>query len=304
MLMDAAERCIVSSIGFLDHGSLVVWDTVTGSRTVLPVDDSQHLRLHGGEDDYFAVSHHHDGHFHVTARHFSQPDTVLGTLWFPELLTAELDGDPAVWERLPHLYGGRDSRAGEVDDIVVRVRLGGARCEAQLMDWRSEYDLMYQGMRNPVDARRDELVLIPVQRSARVVIYDWAAQAVVGHIPLPGGYSGNPTLRWRTPTELWADNYWSLAAISGNDWSVRIDRRLEPSRAFIGSWSFSQDLTTVTVARPRSGDVLALNCATLESVARVDLGGEPLEAIALSNGRVFARDWKSGDPLTGRLRDS
>ena len=68
---------------------------------------------------------------------------------------------------------------------------------------------------------------------------------------------------------------------------------------FIGDYSFSAD-GTCFVARPYSGEVVAVNDRLkIQKVAK--LGRQPFEAIELSNGGVIARDWKTGDLLTGRF---
>jgi hypothetical protein len=60
-------------------------------------------------------------------------------------------------------------------------------------------------------------VLVPVQRSSRVVIYEPSRRAKVGEIEL-SGYSGNPALVFRSADELWADDYDMLMRLDAADW--------------------------------------------------------------------------------------
>jgi len=70
---------------------------------------------------------------------------------------------------------------------------------------------------------------------------------------------------------------------------------------FMGSYAFIPDETLCVVARPFSGNVVALDTRSFRITHRSVLGGQPLIAVALSNGEIYSRDWKSGGLLKGRL---
>jgi hypothetical protein len=72
------------------------------------------------------------------------------------------------------------------------------------------------------------------------------------------------------------------------------------SRSFIGEFAFAVDGTCV-VARPFSGDVVAIDNPTLRIMRKATLGQQPLEVAALEDGRVIARDWQTGTLLQGHL---
>jgi len=82
-------------------------------------------------------------------------------------------------------------------------------------------------------------------------------------------------------------------------WRVLRKKRLQSGGQFFGDYSFSAD-GTCWVARPYSGDVIELN-ERLGTERVSKLGRQPHEAIALPNGDIVARDWKTGDLLTGRM---
>jgi hypothetical protein len=119
---------------------------------------------------------------------------------------------------------------------------------------------------------------------------------------------GNPALRFRRgANELWADDYDTLLRIEPGDWRVRNRRLLQGgwttgSRQFIGEYAFNNDETLCAVARPFSGDVVALNTTNFRITHACNLGRQPLLVALLSDGTVWARDWKSGDVLRGALR--
>jgi hypothetical protein len=121
-----------------------------------------------------------------------------------------------------------------------------------------------------------------------------------------GGRLGNPALHHRPGDgEIWATDYDTVAVIRTDDWSVRKRARLQSAaagtRQFIGDLSFATDDALCAVARPFSGDVVAVDCAALEIRSSATLGAQPLRVAALPGGEIVARDWKTGKVLRGRL---
>ena len=80
-----------------------------------------------------------------------------------------------------------------------------------------------------------------------------------------------------------------------------MQRGANGAQQFIGEYSFGPDGACI-VARPFSGDVVSLDPSTLKIKQTAKVGGQPLEAAALPDGDVMARDWKTGDVLRGSLR--
>jgi hypothetical protein len=305
MLVDLSERVAVSSVGWVDHGSLLVVDLERGTtRRCLVEEGARYLSLLPGDEDFFAVVHHTAASFWVSAHHLGAPEEVVSRV-IVDGLSAEVDGDASVWRHLPEFFGGSQEQLaldGAAGASIVRIRPGTGVCEVQAMNWFSEtaYDLMCQSMGSPVGLPGGDRVAVPVQRSSRVVIYDWESAAVVGHLAL-ADRGGNPTLRFRTDQELWADDYDTLLVLDGDALTVRAVRQLEPDvrRHFIGDWAFDHARARCAVARPASGDVLVLDAATLEITHRAALGRQPLQVAVLAESRVVARDWKTGDLLFG-----
>ncbi len=69
---------------------------------------------------------------------------------------------------------------------------------------------------------------------------------------------------------------------------------------FVGDPWLSADESFLLVPRPGSGDVAVLDPESLALRMSVALGRQPLTAVALSGGRVVARDWKTGETLHGQ----
>jgi hypothetical protein len=158
---------------------------------------------------------------------------------------------------------------------------------------QSVYDVM------PVPESRN--LIFCVQRSSDLVVYDPDKSEVVRKVPL-GGIAGNPELHLHA-SELWAMDYDTLVVLGQSALDIRRRRRLQEtgsdvSREPVGDYNFMDDGTCV-VARPMSSDVLLLDPRTLKTIAEAKLSRQPLHAVALEDGRVFARDWQSGDVLSG-----
>jgi len=66
------------------------------------------------------------------------------------------------------------------------------------------------------------------------------------------------------------------------------------TKQFMGHFSFDADESPCAVARPFSRDVLGVEPTTLQTRFQCALDGQPIKALALPDGSVNARDWKSG----------
>ena len=104
MLVSQDETLVVSSVGSVDHGGLLVWNAMDDlSRSVVPDDEAQFLLLDAGTNDFFATTHSHRGSYFVTARHIAQPEQVLARIDVSGA-SASVTGDAQVWARaaVPH----------------------------------------------------------------------------------------------------------------------------------------------------------------------------------------------------------
>src|SRR5262249_36787609 len=110
----------------------------------------------------------------------------------------------------------------------------------------------------------------------------------------------------RRASEMWASDYDHLVKVETIDWSVvraaRLQVAQDPQALFIGDFAFNHDESLCAVARPFSGDVIALETHWMEVKARAAIGGEPLQVAICRDQRVFARDWKTGVLLCGALK--
>ena len=94
--------------------------------------------------------------------------------------------------------------------------------------------------------------------------------------------------------------------IDASDWqiinSILLQGADEKCQQFIGDYCFNHDETLCAVARPFSGDVVAVDMNKFEVTSTCTLGDQPLSVALMSDGTVYSRDWKTGKLLRGTLK--
>ena len=306
MLLDPNERTIVSSMGWIDGGTLWCFDIGSRRERTLHIGDAKYCSLHRGEGLFFAVVHHYDGNrTEITAHSFTEPGVILSRC----VVTADthrVEGDVAVWGDLPQYYVAYLKQPTWSDYALIQLARDGT-VTLQTFEWYDDrYDKGYQGIIGVTPIPGSHLVIVSVQRDSRPVIYDPEARRKVGEIALSGAL-GNPRLCFRrTAPELWADDYDTILKLDRESWKVlkrtKVQRASSATAQFIGQFVFDPDERVCAVARPFSGDVVGLDTKTLDASYRTELAKQPLEVAVLRNLRIFARDWKTGELSTGALR--
>jgi len=305
VLADPGERTLVSSLGWVDGGALWTLDTAAGAERSLKLGDAKFLSLHAGTGDRFAVVHHFDGaRLEITAHAFDRPEEALARC-VVEGWERRLEGGAEGWKGLPSHYVGYLRHPAWSAYALVRIAEGDV--SLQTFDWYDDrYDKGYQGIIGATEVPGEDLVIVSVQRDSRPVLHDPVAGRKAGELALAGRH-GNPRLLFRRMArELWADDYDSLVVLEPSTWRVlrqaRIQDAADRTQQFIGQFAFDADERVCAVARPFSGDVLGLDPTTLAPVSRAETGGQPLDVAVLRDGRVFAREWKTGALRTATLR--
>jgi hypothetical protein len=306
MLLSPDEQTIVSSLGWVDRGAIWVLDVATGRVRSVQMGDAKYLSLQAGRAGHFAAIHHYDAdRLVITAHSFSCPEDVLGRCVISHS-DRRIEGSPMPWENLPRHYVAYLVQPAWSDFALVTVD-ASRPVSLQTFEWYDDsYDKGYQGIVGVTDVPGSNLLLVSVQRSSKLVIYDPDARRKQGEVALAGNH-GNPSLHFRRASpELWADDYDTLLKLEPGSWRILRSRKLQGAAQgtaqFIGQFTFNDDESICAVARPYSGDVLGLNPRTLRTSHRAKLGKQPLEVALLRDGTVCARDWKSGDLLRGKLR--
>ena len=309
MISDSTEKYVISSLGWADKSSLWVLNTDSETIDQVRLSDANYLSLHPGKENHFSVVHHFDNNrLEISAHSASTPERPLANITLTDS-EQRFEGENGVWEHLQKAYVSYYVHQGEgafwlflVDHIRRQVNL-------QQFEWYdNSYDHGYQGIIGVVEVPNQNLLLVSVQRDSQPVLYDPHQRQAIRKIHL-ADRGGNPRLRFRSKAnELWADDYDTLLKLNPADWTVQESKRLQDAAAgtaqFIGAFEFNSDESLCAVARPFSGDVIALDTSSFKIRYRCKIGSEPLEASILKDGRVFARDWKTGALLNGRLKRS
>jgi hypothetical protein len=217
-----------------------------------------------------------------------------------------LTGDRSAWTHVPKNYVAYQQGATWSDYALIRIDASAESVEVQQFDWYgSDYDKAYQATVGVVEVPGEDALIVSVQRDSRPVLYDPVRRKKIGALRL-AARNGNPTLVFRHhANEVWADDYDTIVKIQAGTWRVVKTRRLQSAvngaGQFIGRFCFDAQETMCVVARPFSADVVALGTTNLRPRLRCRMHGQPLEAVALPDRSVVARDWKSGDLLRGDL---
>lgn len=304
MITDARRSVCVSSLGWVDRGSLWLFEASEsdGRPKTVRISDARYLRLQRGEEDHFSVLHQiDDGRIEITVHRFEDPAQAIAGITV-DPYGRSVWGAPEVWTHVPTHYTGYFSGPAWSGACLVRLNREGD-VELQQFGWHAtEYDVLYQGIVGVTEIPGGDLVVISIQRDSRPLVYDPAKQERVGRLTL-ADRGGNPSVTFaRQSDAVWVDDYDTLLRLEARTWRILESRRLQGSaprtRHFMGSFWISPNEDVCLVPRPFSGDVLELDPTTLHTKRTCTTGGQPLEAATLADGSLVARDWKSGGLLT------
>ena len=307
MLVSPDRRIIVSNLGWVDKGSLWTYGTATDQVTSLPLGDAKYLSLFPCKDaGRFAVLHHYDGvSIRLSVHAFENTAAPLCTVE-REGNISTANGDLAALDGAPRYYIAYFDSGSDRDYQLLRLDSDHGEIRVEPLPWYdSSYDKGYQGLVGLIELPSGNLI-VSIQRDSHPVVYDPVNRRVLRKLNL-ADRMGNPTLQLAVQrNEIWADDYDTILKLDLDSLKVKASRRLQgtdPRRQqFIGRWSIDEDKALCYVPRPYSGDVLAVSMGNMKTEYLTVLEKQPLEAVALGDGRVIARDWQTGQLLKGVLR--
>ncbi len=307
MIRDVNEKNLISSLGWVEKGSLWIFDIENESVEAVKISEASYLSLNQGKQNLFSVEHHfEDNHLEITAHSASKPAEVLSKIVVYDEKYS-FSGNPIVWNELPKSYAPYMTHNGVKNYWLLTIDAVNQNITFQQFEWFDDsYDKGYQGIIGVTEIPDSDLLLISIQRNSHPVLYDPIKRNLIRKIDLAGGY-GNPKLRFlTTANELWADDYDTILKLDQTEWSVKASKKLQDAdegmSQFIGEYNFNNDESLCIVARPFSGDVIALDTKSLKIRYQCKIGNQPLEAIMLNDQKVFARDWQTGSLLSGRMK--
>lgn len=307
MLLSPNEDLIVSSLAWTDKAGLWILETKTGDTRQVQLSDAKYLSLYPGANGLFSVLHCHDGtKVELTAHSFSNPEKIISRITFGPK-GGQMESDTASWQSLPGAYIAYFTRPAGSDFHLFLIDGVRQQTEIRNLDWYdNSYDKDYQGVVSVMEVPGKDELLFSVQRDSNLVRVSRGTGKIISKVPL-ANRSGNPVLKFRSGnSELWANDYDTLLRLNPETWQIQNSLHLQGaalgSAQFIGDFAFSPDESLCAVARPFSGDVVGLDTRRFKVTHTCPLNGQPLAVRVLSNGAVYARDWKSGKLLQGVLK--
>lgn len=307
MIRDVNDKNLISSLGWVDKGSLWVFENQNDSIEILDISDASYLSLNQGKQNLFSVEHHFEkDHFEITVHSASNPGEVLTKIVIDNG-DYSFHGDLTVWNNVSKSYVTYISHNGIKNYWLLLIEAGSREIKFQQFEWFDEsYDKGYQGITGVAEVPDTELLLVTIQRDSYPVLYDPNKQSLVRKIKLIGNY-GNPKAHFLdTKNQVWAVDYDTIVKLRTSDWSILASKKLQEANngmsQFIGEFNFDKNEALCVVARPFSGDVIALDTKSLKIRFYCETGSQPLEAVMLEDKRVVARDWQTGNLLTGRMK--
>ncbi len=209
-----------------------------------------------------------------------------------------MEGDLSVWAHLPGAFTGwafgdyRLLLTAHLPDVAV-----------QAFAWfDNSYDKGYQGIIGVTEVPGTQLLIVSIQRDSAPVLYDPQRKQMLRKLTL-ADRGGNPEFQYRTPAnEFWSTDYDFIVKLDGKSLTpikaAQLQDAASGTRKFIGKFCFNRDASLCWVARPFSGDAVALEADSMRQVHRIALGGQPLDIGILTDDTIVARDWKTGVPAS------
>jgi len=299
----------VSTLGWVDRGSLWVNSVEDRSPQKVVLSDAKYLSVLGGQKDFFAVLHHWDGkRLEITAHAHSNPQEIISRLslreaisGFPSRIEILREGDLRVWDGLPAAFTGY--AFGDYRLILTRHPGEG---DVQTLSWfDDDYDKGYQGIVGALEVPDSSFLIISVQRDSHPVLYDPESRKAIRKLSL-ADRGGNPAFQFRaTGHEFWTADYDAIVKLDGKTLEVigirTVQAAHQGTRQFIGNFCFNLCQDLCFIARPFSEDAVILDPNSMAEISRIKLGRQPLDIAILANGKLVARDWKTGDFLFHHL---
>lgn len=141
MLTNTSENFVISSLGWVDGGSLWTFRLDEQRARRVPLGDAKHLTLHARTDDHFSVVHHHEGsRVEISVHHFEDVSTALGRA-LKDAEGSSVVGPPSIWAHVQTNYTAYYKGPFWSDHALVRVDPTKQSVSLQQFNWYTgEYD--------------------------------------------------------------------------------------------------------------------------------------------------------------------
>ena len=301
MIFNENLQKVVSNLGWVDKGSLWVYDGIKTAIDIIKLSDSQYLTLSEGKEGYFSVVHSgNNSEVYITIHHFNNPQKEYSRASFNKF-KATYSGDNALWKFLPQYYVCGFNLDDVFDFHLLKIENGTIVLQDDKIEWytKGDFDFMYQGLTSVTEY--DNELIFTVQRDGSLYRYNLDQKKIIDKVRLAGN-CGNPEPFIKND-EIWVSDYDTILRLK--DWNIQGAKKLQEAAngagQFIGNFSFNLQNDLCVVARPFSGDVIGLD-RNLKIKFHSEVGSQPLEAVLMNNNLVVARDWQTGELLQGKMK--
>lgn len=310
MLVNKAGTRAIDSLSQVDGGNLWVYDMDASGPELLPVSRAKSISISSLANDLFCVSEDtairtswEDAFlnvaFRLTARSISNPQRIVSQILIMNE-TVKVGGDRHVWGNKPLTVTPYVRRPKYDGYLLLLVNLQTESVESQQLDWwEDESGEGLEAVGGAFWLPNDGLLAIRIYRGGRVHVYDPTTRNVVRTVQYGGESGSGDTLIRRMKREVWLVDYGTLVCIDCTTWAAKSVFHARGS--FIGELAFTPDESLCVFPRTSSGEVFAINTETYEVMYHTTLGQYPWSLALLPDLRIIARDWQTGELLTGQL---
>lgn len=299
LIVDPSGSRVISHMAWADEGSLLVYDFEHKHRERVDIGpEMPYTTLSAGRRSFF-LTRQKDGRAEATARPYEAPGHVVSMLQVSDAGVL-VDGDRSVWQEYAPFELLHGSAAKGPNERLARWDSNLHLIDVQPMDWfnRGDFDFGYQGLGPAWKIPGTRFAFFTIQRDQEPAIYDPENRCVVERLKLGGG-DGNPDMAaLRTRPEIWVEDGDSVFAFDVP--ALKIRRSLHLGN-MTGDISFDRSEHIGIVPRTTAGEVVGIDVSSFRLTHRAMLGRQPLVAAVSHDLDVMARDWRSGDVLTGKM---
>jgi hypothetical protein len=302
MIFNETLQKAISNLGWVDKGSLWIYDGIKKENIIVQLSDSQYLVIADGKDGYFSVIHNYEGSekIEISIHHFEDIQKEYCRISFQNFKT-HYTGDLSFCQFVPRYYVAGLTLNSEFNFHLLKISNGVFYLEDEKIDWytNGDFDFMYQGLTGVTEFNNE--LIFTVQRDGSLFRYSLGEDKLIDKVNLAGS-SGNPQPKI-IGGEIWVTDYDTLVKME--NWEIQNRKRFqgahENTSQFIGDFSFNKENGLCILARPLSGDVIGLN-KYFRIKYTCNLGKQPLQAVLMKDQVVIARDWQTGDLLIGKMK--
>ncbi|TSD65994.1 hypothetical protein FFF34_000925 [Inquilinus sp. KBS0705] len=299
MIFNESLQIAISNLGWIDKGTLWVYNGVEQQHSSIKISDAKHLTLTEGIDGYFSIVHHYeDSKIAISVHHFKKPKKEYCKIYFDNFKTS-FTGDISFSQFIPKYYICAFALADDREFHLIKIKANMICLEDEKIEWfkNGAFDFGYQGLTSVTEFSNE--LIFTVQRDSFLYRYSLNDGKIIAKVTL-AGKRGNPE-PVIINNSIWVADYDTLIRLE--NWEVKqaikLQDEAEGCSQFIGKFSFNAENDWCIVARPFSGDVIGLN-KYFKIDYQCKTGSQPIEAVLLKNGLVIARDWQTGMLVKGK----